>query len=266
MPPKRTRGRNGSATERVGLISGRMTANNGIDLQSIKVLTFDCYGTLIDWEAGILATLRNAGSGLVDVADDHLLEAYARHEARLESGPWLPYRTVLEQSLDATCADFGVSPSADRRASFGGSVADWPAFVDSAAALARLAERFDLGVITNCDDDLFAMSNEKLGQPFRWIVTAEQARSYKPANRNFELALEHHRSAARADPARRPEPVPRPCAGAGARLAHGVDRSPPRPVGRGHSPGNRHARSGRARHGDVRRDGPRLSRLPFAAR
>ena len=161
-----------------------------IDLGAIEVLTFDCYGTLIDWETGILATLRSADSGLGDVADDHLLEAFARHESRLESGPWLPYRTVLEQSLDATCADFGAAPSAAERARFGASVADWPAFGDSAAALGRLGERFEMGVVTNCDDDLFALSNARLGEPFRWIVTAEQARSYKPAERNFELALE----------------------------------------------------------------------------
>ncbi|HYI22709.1 MAG TPA: HAD-IA family hydrolase, partial [Candidatus Limnocylindrales bacterium] len=165
-------------------------AENGIDFDAIEVLTFDCYGTLIDWEAGILATLRHAASGLIDVADDHLLEAFARHESRLENGQWLSYRTVLEQSLDATCADFGAAPSAAARASFGGSVADWPAFADSAAALAQLGQRFDLGVITNCDDDLFALSNIKLGEPFRWVVTAEQAHSYKPAARNFEVALE----------------------------------------------------------------------------
>ncbi len=168
---------------------GRM-AQPGLDLSTVEVLTFDCYGTLIDWETGILTALRRAGSGLNDVADDHLLEAFARQEARLESGPWLPYRTVLEQSCDATCADFGVSPSATARASFGGSVADWPAFPDSKAAMTRLGQRFELGVITNCDDDLFALSNAKLGEPFRWIVTAEQAQSYKPSKRNFELALE----------------------------------------------------------------------------
>ncbi len=167
----------------------RMTAH-GIELDAIEVLTFDCYGTLIDWEAGILATLRRADSGLSDVADDHLLEAFARHETRLESGPWLPYRTVLEQSLDATCADFGAAPSAAQRAGFGGSVAEWPAFSDSAAALARLGQQFELGVITNCDVDLFALSNARLGEPFRWIVTAEEAQSYKPAERNFEFALE----------------------------------------------------------------------------
>src|SRR5439155_16303432 len=70
------------------------------------------------------------------------------------------------------------------------SVGDWPPFSDSAAALARLAQRFRLGVITNCDGDLFARSRERLEAPFEWVVTAEQARSYKPSLRNFELAFE----------------------------------------------------------------------------
>jgi len=166
-----------------------MPATN-FDLGPIEVLTFDCYGTLIDWEAGILATVRSVDSGLADVADDHLLEAYGRHESRLEAGPWLAYRTILEEALGATCADFGVVPSPQQQAGFGDSVANWQPFTDSAAALARLATRFELGVITNCDDDLFALSNAKLGEPFRWIVTAQQAGSYKPNARNFELALE----------------------------------------------------------------------------
>jgi 2-haloacid dehalogenase len=73
---------------------------------------------------------------------------------------------------------------------FGGSVGDWPAFPDSAAALARLKARYRLGVITNCDDDLFALSNRRLGVEFDWIVTAQQVGSYKPNARNFEVALE----------------------------------------------------------------------------
>jgi 2-haloacid dehalogenase len=73
---------------------------------------------------------------------------------------------------------------------FAGSVVDWPPFADSADALARLATRFGLGVITNCDDDLFAASSRLLGDPFRWVITAQQVRSYKPAERNFEVALE----------------------------------------------------------------------------
>lgn len=80
--------------------------------------------------------------------------------------------------------------STSQEAEFGGSVADWPAFPDSVDALARLKGRFLLGVITNCDDDLFAFSNQRLGEPFRWVVTAQQAASYKPNPRNFELGFE----------------------------------------------------------------------------
>jgi 2-haloacid dehalogenase len=162
-----------------------------IDWDAIEVLSFDCYGTLIDWETGILAALRPvlraAGN---TAANDDLLEAYATHEARLEGGPWLAYRQVLSEALAAVCADLAVHVSQRERHAFGGSVEDWPAFPDSAAALARLRKRFELAVITNCDDDLFDFSDERLGRPFSWRITAQQLRSYKPAARNFELAVE----------------------------------------------------------------------------
>ncbi len=85
-----------------------------------------------------------------------------------------------------------------RRRAFGGSVADWPAFPDSADALARLSTRFRLGVLTNCDDDLFAASNERLGVRFDWVVTAEQVGSYKPADANFEALFERVGAASRS--------------------------------------------------------------------
>ncbi len=160
-----------------------------IDFGLVRVLTFDCYGTLIDWEAGILGALRNVvPANLAD--DEQLLTEYAGHEADGEAEPWKPYRTILAASMSAVCDVHGLRPTEQQVIDFGGSVADWPAFSDSAAALARLAERFDLGVITNCDDDLFAFSNRKLGEPFLWVVTAQQTRSYKPSTRNFELAFE----------------------------------------------------------------------------
>lgn len=163
-----------------------------IDWASIEVLSFDCYGTLIDWETGILASLRPllGGAGAV-VPDDALLEAYARHEARLEAGPWQPYRQVLTDSLVATLGERGVNVPAAARTALGGSVADWPAFPDSVAALSTLRTRFGLAVITNCDDDLFDHSDARLGRPFTWRITAEQVGAYKPARRNFEFALEH---------------------------------------------------------------------------
>ena len=163
----------------------------GLDFDRFDVLTFDCYGTLIDWEAGILVALRAplAAHGIA-APDDALLEAFARHEAELEAGPYRPYREVLGEVLEAMLGHFGQAATPEERAAFGGSVADWPAFADSPAALARLHERFKLGVITNCDDDLFAASEARLGVSFDWVVTAQQTRRYKPNPRGFELMFE----------------------------------------------------------------------------
>jgi 2-haloacid dehalogenase len=161
-----------------------------IDWATVEVLSFDCYGTLIDWESGILATLRSIlGAAGAQAADDALLEAYARHEARLEGGPYRPYRQVLTEALAHAIGERGAVVPASTRAKIGGSVADWPAFPDSAAALVLLRKRFGLAVITNCDNDLFDYSDERLGRPFTWRITAQQVGSYKPARRNFEFAL-----------------------------------------------------------------------------
>ena len=163
----------------------------GLDFDRFDVLTFDCYGTLIDWEAGLLAALRvPLGAHGIVAPDDEVLEAFARHEAELEAGPYRPYREVLGEVLEAMLGHFGQTATLDERAAFGGSVADWPAFTDSHAALTRLQERFKLGVITNCDDDLFAASEARLGVSFDWVVTAQQARRYKPNPRGFELMFE----------------------------------------------------------------------------
>ncbi len=162
-----------------------------IDMRDHDVLTFDCYGTLIDWEAGLLAALRPViVEHDVDIADEALLEAYARHEAAIEAGDYMPYRQVLGAALSRLGSDLGFEPTADQVAAFAASVGDWPAFPDSAQALATLGERFKLAAITNCDDDLFALSAARLGVDFDWVITAEQARSYKPRARAFELALE----------------------------------------------------------------------------
>ena len=162
-----------------------------LDFDQFDVLTFDCYGTLIDWEAGILAALRPplAAHG-IQAPDDALLEAFARHEAEVEAGPYQRYRDVLASVLTAMLDHRGAEASSEEAATFGGSVVDWPAFPDSAAALARLHDRFRLGVITNCDDDLFAASQAKLGVEFDWVVTAQQSKRYKPNPRGFELMFE----------------------------------------------------------------------------
>jgi 2-haloacid dehalogenase len=161
-----------------------------LDLARFDALTFDCYGTLIDWESGILAALHEALPAAAADDDPRLLEAFARHEAEIEAGPYRPYRQVLEETLRGIAADDGWMVSDAAAAAFGGSVVDWPPFPDSALALADLAARYRLGVITNCDDDLFAASEAKLGVRFDPVVTAQQTRRYKPNPRGFELAFE----------------------------------------------------------------------------
>jgi 2-haloacid dehalogenase len=162
----------------------------GLDLDRFDVLTFDCYGTLIDWEAGLGVALREALPGLIGVSDDGLLEEYAAHEAAAERGPYQSYRRVLADGLHGVADAHGLAVTEEVVSRFSESVRDWPAFPDSSEALRRLQQRFRLGVITNCDTDLFLASSERLDVVFDWVVTAEMAASYKPSLRNFELAFD----------------------------------------------------------------------------
>ena len=161
-----------------------------LDFRRFDAMTFDCYGTLIDWETGIEHGLR-AFLEPRDVrpAGDELLETFARSEAAAEAGPYLRYRDVLARCAWEVGSAYGAEPTDAEIGAFAGSVGDWPAFPDSAEALARLHERFRLGVITNCDDDLFASSNARLGVTFDWVITAQQAGAYKPSHRGFEMAF-----------------------------------------------------------------------------
>jgi len=162
-----------------------------LDYERFHALTFDCYGTMIDWETGILAGLRaNLAAHGVRPSDDELLEHHARAEASAEAGPYRRYREILAGCLGEVSSQYGVSTDDSAAAAFGGSVGDWPAFPDATDALRRLKSRFRLGVITNCDDDLFAASNARLGIEFDWVITAQSVGSYKPDPRNFEAAFE----------------------------------------------------------------------------
>ena len=167
-----------------------MHAPSSLDYARFEALTFDCYGTLIDWETGLTEAFAPVlrAHGIEADAED-VLARYARYEAAAEAGPYLRYRDVLATGLRGVGTELGFDPTAEEESTFGGSVANWPAFPDSAAALARLKGRYRLGVITNCDDDLFAASNERLGVEFDWIVTAQQAGSYKPDERNYQVAF-----------------------------------------------------------------------------
>lgn len=161
-----------------------------LDPDAFDVLTFDCYGTLIDWESGLLTALRaGLGEAVAGVGDDELLEAFAAVEHDAES-PYQPYRDVLEQCLRELGARYHAAPTGEQRRAFAASVADWPAFTDSHDALVRLQTRYRLVPITNCDDDLFAGSAARLGIDFDDVITAQQAGAYKPDERPFLLAFE----------------------------------------------------------------------------
>lgn len=156
-----------------------------MDFSRFEALTFDCYGTLIDWETGILGALRR----LVREADPKILESFAELEAQAERGPFVPYRKVLNRVVHGFGKKFGFRPSPEQADSLADSIRFWRPFPDTVPALRRLKKRFKLGVISNVDDDLFAASADRLKVPFDWVVTAGQARSYKPDPRNFRLAL-----------------------------------------------------------------------------
>ncbi|MGH2569872.1 MAG: haloacid dehalogenase type II [bacterium] len=161
-----------------------------IDLRQHEVMSFDCYGTLVDWEAGILGALRPllAARG-IEAADDAILETYARLEASAEEGPYAPYREVLGRVVERFARERGFAVSPAERGRLAESLPSWPLFADTTAALRRLARHFRLGVISNIDDDLFAATRARLGVRFDWVLTAEEAESYKPARRNFEMAM-----------------------------------------------------------------------------
>ncbi len=161
-------------------------------ITDFEVLTFDCYGTLIDWEAGIVGWLKPWAEKHGLAADEaKLLEAFSSSESdQQKAAPGALYPRILAATLDEIGARFGVTPSAEERAAFGNSVKDWPAFPDSAAALADLKRHYKLVVLSNIDRASFAASNAKLGVAFDLIVTAQDVGSYKPAPGHFEQALE----------------------------------------------------------------------------
>jgi 2-haloacid dehalogenase len=158
-----------------------------LDLTEYKALSFDCYGTLIDWETGIAAVLapwaREHGLGL---NDEELLLAYADSEAAVESEiPSALYPEVLAMAFRRTGEKLGAPVSEAWARRLGDSVADWPAFPDSADALARLGRHYKLIILSNVHRAGFAASNQRLRGDFAAIITAEDVGAYKPAENHF---------------------------------------------------------------------------------
>lgn len=160
-----------------------------MNMDSVRLITFDCYGTLIDWETGMLNAMRPLFGGGDPARDFELLEMYGEVELELESGPYMPYLRVLSAAVQEMGSRLDRKISREDGDRFAESLVTWEPFPDTVAALQRLATRFRLGIISNTDDALFAETKKKLGVPFDPIITAQQVKSYKPAHRNFEEVL-----------------------------------------------------------------------------
>lgn len=161
-----------------------------MDFESIRLITFDCYGTLIDWETGMLASLRKLfSSSRHKIADDKILEMYGEVEAELESGSYIPYRQVLAQTVQEMGRRCNIAVSKEAAMRFAQSLTEWEPFADTVAGLQALTRKYRLGIISNIDDDLFAGTRKKLLVDLDPIVTAQQVQSYKPSLKNFQEAI-----------------------------------------------------------------------------
>jgi 2-haloacid dehalogenase/putative hydrolase of the HAD superfamily len=158
--------------------------------ESFDIITFDCYGTLIDWEAGIITAFQSeAAKDRVELRDHQIIEAYAAQEAVVESESYRSYQEVLGETARRVAATLGWDLPADRAGFLAASLPEWLPFPDTNPALERLARRFQLGILSNIDDDLLAATRKHFTVDFDLIVTARQVESYKPGLAHFKEAL-----------------------------------------------------------------------------
>jgi 2-haloacid dehalogenase len=163
-----------------------------MNLSSFKVLSFDCYGTLIDWESGIVTALQPLiRRAKVSLGDEIILTRFAAYESAQQAAtPDMRYAELLSMVHARLAKDWGVSDDVAEDRRFGASVGDWPAFPDTVAALRALQERYRLVILSNVDRDSFRSSNDRLGITFDGIHTAQDVGSYKPDPRNFSWLVD----------------------------------------------------------------------------
>ena len=168
----------------------RKSLDHKLDFDRFRALTFDCYGTLIDWETGLLAALRLIlNSHGRELTDAQILKIYSELEPQAQI-PWRLYREVLAKVVVGLGQRLGFQASAAELQSLPDSLQNWQPFPDTVAALARLKTKYKLAIISNTDDDLFAGTAKHLQTNFDAVITAEQAKAYKPSLAPFHLALE----------------------------------------------------------------------------
>jgi 2-haloacid dehalogenase len=162
------------------------------DFDRFTAMSFDCYGTLIDWETGITNAMRPwATSSGLDLDDQALIAAHGRYETHVQDEmPGALYPVILGETLRRVGSELGAKVTDADAATYGASVKDWPAFPDTAAALKRLSTRFKLIILSNIDRASFAASKPRLGVDFDAIITAEDVGSYKPQRGHFDRLFE----------------------------------------------------------------------------
>jgi len=164
---------------------------NDMNWNQFEWISFDCYGTLIDWETGILGYLRPLMRAKgCDAEDSRLLTLYSEFEPREQARSYRTYREVLAAVMRAFAAEFSVELTTAEAGGLAESISAWKPFPDTVQGLQKLKSRYRLAILSNIDDDLFALTAKHLEVPFDRVVTAQQAGSYKPSHRNFELLLE----------------------------------------------------------------------------
>ena len=164
-----------------------------LDFNQFEVLSFDCYGTLIDWEGGILPALKKLlETHNINQSDRQILELFAEFESELEksTNEYLKYRQVLRQVVQKISERFDFNVTEAELNSLPDSLKNWQPFPDTVEALKALKKRFRLAIISNTDDELFTDTAKHIQVEFDWIITAEQVQSYKPSPRNFEFAIQ----------------------------------------------------------------------------
>jgi 2-haloalkanoic acid dehalogenase type II len=159
--------------------------------QEFEFVTFDCYGTLIDWETGIQRAFKQAleGTGLSQTQEAELFELYQEEEKRVEGQmPYRKYREVLALAASSAARKFGRTIPEKLSSILAEELPSWAPFPDTNPALERLATEYTLGILSNVDDDLLAGTLKHFTVPFDLVVTAERVRSYKPRTEHFEEA------------------------------------------------------------------------------
>ena len=165
-----------------------------LDFGEFEAISFDCYGTLIDWEQGIVGCLQPILQARgINVENESLLAIYADAEAAIEQkafNEYIPYREVLRLVTARIARKLGFEPTDAEQTALAESIADWAAFPDTVESLRALKRRFRLAIISNIDDDLFEKSARHLLVEWDWAITAQQSRAYKPSELMFHYALE----------------------------------------------------------------------------